>query len=244
MLLMGFWTDAVLHAVLPRSCVHCREDLGFREAGPLCAACAAALPPAPEPACVRCGAALGVRRDFCGACAGRLFSCRLIRAACAHRGAAASLVHAFKFRGLRDAARAAGRALARDVARRPELRGADALAPVPLHARRARERGYNQAELIARELSAATGLPLLDALERRRGGGPSWRLGRAGRREELAGAFGPRPGADVAGLRILLVDDVCATATTLEECAKALRAAGAADVRGCAFARAGRFISS
>jgi len=241
---MGFWTEAVLHAVLPRACVHCRADLAFRDAGPLCPACAAALPPAPEPACVRCGAWLGARRDFCGACAGRLFACRLIRSACAHRGSAASLVHAFKFRGLPDAARAAGRALAADLGRRPELRGADALVAVPLHARRARERGYNQAELIAREVAAATGIPLLDALERRRGGGPSWRLGRAGRREELAGAFAVRPDADVRGRGILVVDDVCATATTLEECAKALRAAGAADVRGAAFARAGRFTSS
>jgi ComF family protein len=240
---MGFWVEAVLHAVLPRSCVHCREDLAFGDAGPLCPACAAALPPPPEPACGRCGAWLGARRDFCGACAGRLFSCRLIRAACAHRGAAASLVHAFKFRGLPAAARAAGRILARDIARRPELRGADALAPVPLHARRARERGYNQAELIAREVSAATGIPMLDALERLRGGGPSWRLGRAGRRAELAGAFGLRAGTDVDGLRLILIDDVCATATTLEECAKALRAGGAADVRACAFARAGRFTS-
>jgi predicted amidophosphoribosyltransferase len=241
---MGFWTEAALHLVLPRACVHCREDLPFGDYGPLCARCSAALPPAPDPGCVRCGAWLGVRRDFCGACAGRLFSCRIIRAACAHRGPAAALVHAFKFRGLPDAARAAGRALAADLKRRPELRGADAVAAVPLHARRARERGYNQAELIAREVAAAAGLPLLDALERRRGGGPSWRLGRAGRREELAGAFAARPEADVRGLRLLVVDDVCATSTTLEECAKALRAAGAADVRGCAFARAGRFTSS
>lgn len=243
MLRMGFWTETVLHVVLPRACVHCRQDLAFGDDGPLCPACAAALPPAPDPACVRCGAALGARRDFCGACAGRLFYCRLIRAACAHRGPAAALVHAFKFRGLPDAARAAGRVLAADLARRPELGGADALIPVPLHPRRALERGYNQAELIAREAAATTGLPLLNALERRRGGGPSWRLGRADRRAELSGAFTLRPGADVRGLRLLVIDDVCATATTLEECAKALRAAGAADVRGGAFARAGRFIS-
>jgi ComF family protein len=241
---MGFWTEALLHVVLPRACVHCREDLAFGDEGPLCPADLAALPPAPDPACVRCGGALGARRVFCGGCAGRLFACRLIRAACAHRGPAASLVHAFKFRGLPAAAREAGRALARDLARRPELGRADAVVPVPLHPRRARERGYNQAELVAREVAAAAGLPLLAALERRRGGGPSWRLGRSGRRAELAGAFAARAGARVAGLRVLLIDDVCATGTTLEECARALRGAGAADVAGAAFARAGRFISS
>jgi ComF family protein len=241
---MGFWTEAVLHAVLPRACVHCRADLAFGDGGPLCPPCSAALPAAPEPACARCAGALGVRRDFCGSCAGRLFSCRLIRAACAHRGPAASLVHAFKFRGLRSAARAAGLAMARDLARRPELSRVDVVAAVPLHARRERARGYNQAELLARELARELGLPLVDALVRPRGGAPSWSLGRAGRRASLSGAFAARPEAGLDGRRVLLVDDVCATGTTLEECARALRAAGAADVVGCAFARAGRAIFS
>jgi predicted amidophosphoribosyltransferase len=239
---VGSWTEAVLHVLLPRACAHCRGDLPLGVRPPLCAPCAAALPPAPDPACLRCGASLGARRDFCSACAGRLFACRLIRAACAHRGPAASLVHAFKFRGSPSAARAAGAEMSRALARRPELSGFDALVFVPLHPRRLRERGYNQAELLARELGAARGLPLLDLLERRRAAAPSWRLGRAGRRASLAGAFAVRPGAEraAAGRRLLLVDDVCASATTLEECALALRRAGAADACGAVFARAGR----
>ncbi len=241
---MGFWTEAVWHLALPRACAHCRVDLAFRADEPLCPACAARLPAAPDPACLRCGGALGARRDFCAACTGRLFCCRLIRAACAHRGPAASLVHAFKFRGQRDAARLAGRVLAAQVRRRPELRGFDAVVAVPASPRRERERGYNQAEIIAREVAAAAGVALLDALERRRAAAPMWRLGREDRRARLAGAFAPRPQARVAGLKILLVDDVCATATTLEECARALRAAGAADARAAVFARAGAFISS
>lgn len=236
------WLELVLHAVLPRACAHCRADLASDADDALCAACAAALPPPPSPACGRCAGALGSRRDFCGACSGRLFACRLIRAATAHRGPAASLVHAFKFRGFPSAARAAGRAMARDFARRPELSGFDALVPVPLHPRRERERGYNQALVLARELGAATGLPVLDLLERPRPAGPSWRLDREGRRAELAGAFAARAGTArrPEGLRLLVVDDVCATATTLEECARALRRAGARDAAGYAFARAGR----
>ena len=238
---MSFWIEAPLHVLLPRACAHCRCDLPFREEGPLCAACADAVPPPPDPACARCAAALGARRDYCGACAGRLFACRLIRAAAAHRGPAASLVHAFKFRGSPAAARAAGRLMARDFARRPELSGFDALVPVPLHPRRERERGYNQAEILARELGAATGLPLLHLLERPRGAAPSWSLRRDARREELAGAFTARAGDGARGKRLLLVDDVCASATTLEECALALRRAGAVDAAACVFVRAGRF---
>ncbi|MFI5350840.1 MAG: ComF family protein [Elusimicrobiota bacterium] len=239
---MGFWSETILHVLLPRACAHCRQDMPFQAVEPLCAACAAALPLPPDPACVRCGAALGARRGFCAACSGRLFACRLTRAAVSYRGPAASLVHAFKFRGLPGAARAAGRVMAADFARRSELAGFDALVPVPLHPRRERERGYNQALLLARELGAASGLPVLELLERRKAAAPAWRLGRAARRAELSGSFGPRGGGGAQGRRLLLVDDVCASATTLEECALALRRAGARDVAGYAFARAGRFI--
>lgn len=239
---MGTFWEIALDVMLPRACAHCRADLR-RACGPLCGACAAALPPPPEPACVRCVGRREGPSPFCAACAGRRFSCRLIRASTAHRGPAASLVHAFKFRGSRPAARAAGRAMAAALTLHPELSGFDALAAVPIHARRERERGYNQAELIAREIAAASGLPLLDALERARASAPSWTLRRPERRAELAGSFRPRAEAAglVAGKRVLLIDDVSATGTTLEECAAALLAAGARDVAGYAFARAGSF---
>ena len=232
--------ETVLDLLLPRACAHCRDYLAKSD-GPLCRACAAALPPPPEPACVRCGGRRGFAAPFCSECAGRRFSCRLIRAASSHRGPAASLVHAFKFRGSRQSAVAAGREMVRALRLRPELAGFDAVVPVPAHARRERERGYNQAEVLAREVAAATGLPLLDALERERAGAPSWRLGKLERRRELAGAFAAKAGAAalVAGLRVLIVDDVAATGTTFEACAEALRAAGASDAAGFAFARGG-----
>jgi predicted amidophosphoribosyltransferase len=234
---VGRLWDAVWDALLPRACAHCRRDA----AGPLCPPCARALPPPPEPGCARCAGTRGAA-PLCRDCAGGTFACRLVRAAHSHRGPAAALVHAFKFRGCRDAAIDAGRRMALDFATRPELSGADAVTPVPLRPSRLRERGYNQAEELAREIAAAAALPLLDALERRRGARPSWRLGRLDRRRELAGAFAVRRGAEsaVAGRRVLIVDDVASTGTTLEECARALREAGAADAVGYAFTRAGR----
>ncbi|MBI4371786.1 MAG: ComF family protein [Elusimicrobia bacterium] len=236
---MAFWGEVLLHVLLPRACLRCGEDLPFGNEGPLCAR--EVLAPPPEPACVRCGGQPGGGRSLCRACSGRLFACRLVRAACAHQGAAAALVHAFKFRGFRCAARAAGRAMSRGLARRPELAGFDGLVAVPLHPRREQARGYNQAELLGREVAAEAGLPLLDLLERRRGAGPAWRIGRDARRRELAGAFAVKNGLGerARGRRLLLIDDVCASATTLEECARALRAAGAKDVGGYVFTRAG-----
>jgi ComF family protein len=124
-----------------------------------------------------------------------------------------------------------------------DFEGFDAVVPIPLHHRRERLRGYNQAELLAREIAASTGLPMKFLLARRRAAAPAWRLGKAGRQSELAGAFEARPESASAarGQRLLLIDDVCATGTTLEECAFALRRAGAVDVAAFVFARAGRF---
>lgn len=233
--------NAVLDLLLPRACAHCRADLRGAD-GPLCRTCSEDVPRPPEPACVRCGGRRRGPAPFCADCAGRRFSCRLIRAAAAHQGPAASLVHAFKFRGSAPAAKAAGRRMAAALTLHPELAGFDALIAVPMHPRRERERGYNQAELLARELAAATGLPLLSVLERTRAAAPSWTLRRVERRAELAGAYAARPEARglLAGKRVLIVDDVAATGTTLEECAAAARSAGAVDAAGYAFARAGK----
>ncbi len=214
----------------------------MRDQSPLCVSCTKALPAALKPACVRCGGFLGARRDFCGSCAGKLFACRVIRARSVHRGSAAALVHAFKFRGFPSAAREAGRLMTERFEHIPELAGFDALAAVPLHPRRRRERGYNQAELIARELAAHTAFPLIDPLERTRAAAPAWSLGRAARHNQLVGAFQVRDAVKplVANKRILLIDDVCASSTTLEECALALRRSGAKDIAGYVFTRAGR----
>ncbi|MEK7388093.1 MAG: phosphoribosyltransferase family protein [Elusimicrobiota bacterium] len=237
---MGLWWERFLDCLLPRACAHCREDLPHGT-GPLCAACADSLPEPPQPACVRCAGRRPGAAPFCPECAGRPFDCRLIRAAAGHRGSAASLVHAFKFRNSRSAARAAGRVMAAHFRVRPELSGFEALAAVPSHPRRQRERGYNQADILAREVAAASGLPLLETLERARAGTPAWRLGRRERRAELARSFATVRNARalIACRRILIIDDVAATGTTLEACAKALRAAGAADVAGYVFARSG-----
>lgn len=126
--------------------------------------------------------------------------------------------------------------MARALARLPEVRRFDLLVPVPLHPSRLRERGYNQALLLAREVSTASGRPVAEPLSRRFATKPQWNLGRSARRANLSGSFAAARGS-MKGLRVLLVDDVCTTSATLEECAKALRRAGAASVNALVFAR-------
>jgi ComF family protein len=115
----------------------------------------------------------------------------------------------------------------------------DVLAPVPLHLSRLRERGFNQALLLARESAGRLGA-VLDArlLVRIRATPPQVGLGEQARRRNLRGAIAVRGDRRVEGLRILLIDDVCTTTATADACSHALLAGGAAAVDVAVLARA------
>ena len=149
-------------------------------------------------------------------------------------GAAREAVHQLKYRGLRALAPVMGETMARrliDSSLRPDM-----LLAVPLHPRRLRERGHNQAELLAQAVDRRLGLGLdLSGLERVRHGAPQARA--ANLEERLASvdsAFRVR--ANVEALTVVVVDDVCTTGATLASCARALRQAGAREVWGLTFA--------
>ena len=113
---------------------------------------------------------------------------------------------------------------------RAELTGLEVVVPVPLHWLRRLGRGFNQAEEIARGLAAELGLPVVAALRRRRPTPHQSRLTRAARLRNLVAAFHVRRPATIRGRRVLLVDDVATTGSTIEASAAVLRAAGAAEV--------------
>ncbi len=117
-----------------------------------------------------------------------------------------------------------------------EISGPVPLAPVPVHRERLRERGYNQAEVIARALGGATGPPTADLLERARPTTQQHRLDRVARLANLRDAFTVHPGGRLPDA-LILVDDIVTTTATLEACAAVLRAAGVSDVYGFAVAR-------
>ena len=115
---------------------------------------------------------------------------------------------------------------------------ADVVRPVPLHRRRERERGYNQAALIAKPLAKRLGLPYKSVLLTRIRTRPEKHLLTLDEPwESVRGAFATRPGSQVDNLRVLLVDDVMTTGATLDSCARALKKAGAAAVLGLTVAR-------
>ena len=114
---------------------------------------------------------------------------------------------------------------------------ADFLIPVPLHSARYREREFNQADELAMLLSKRSGWPVLRALQRTRYTTTQTRLDRHERMENLRGAFRVRQTKAVSGRHLIVVDDVLTTGSTVDECARVLRKAGAASVRVMTVAR-------
>jgi ComF family protein len=193
------------------------------------------------PLCWGCAAPSGRGQPLCPTCRARLrwLGGQAVRvgavdvwAPLAYEGPARELVRALKYRA---AERLAAGMAAQVAATAPREFLAAPLVPVPLHRSRLRRRGFNQAELLARELARRCGLPLADCLERRRPRAPQAGRGRAERIGEHDGVE-PAEGSAVPE-RAVLVDDVVTTGATVAACARALRAAGAREVRCLAYAR-------
>ncbi len=127
-----------------------------------------------------------------------------------------------------------GRDLTRTVADMDDL---DVLTPVPLHRSRLRERGYNQSALLANVVGDQLGLPVVDALLRTRSTKQQALLSAGDRAENVDGAFAIAPGFNVAGRRIVLIDDVITSGSTINACARILVDHGAATVRAATLAR-------
>ena len=129
-----------------------------------------------------------------------------------------------------------GQLLARDLGERRLAETVDALVPVPLHRRRLRERGFNQAFEIARPVASATGLPLLvHGIRRRANTQPQSLLAAHERYRNLRGAFGIR--RSLKGMNVAIIDDVITTGATVNALAASLREAGADEIHAWALAR-------
>ncbi len=218
----------LVELLLPQRCVVCG-----RFGAALHATCIAALPGATPPRCGVCWAPLASATfDRCERCAEAPRAVAGLRAPYRLTGAVRTAVLEAKFRGVTQLLEPLAGAAAAVVPRGWEL---DAVIAVPLHPRRARRRGYDQAELIARTVARRLELPLEAAvLRRRRSTPPQAGLGAADRATNLRDAF------VVAGAPprvVLLVDDVTTTGSTFEAAAQALRAAGTERVYALALAR-------
>jgi ComF family protein len=229
--------DGLIAVVLAPHCLSCQLPLDEPTSGPICARCWASIPTFTPPLCARCGDPLASWRTI-SLDAGRCPRCRrtdsaiaVSRAVGPYAGSLREIVHALKYGGCRSLAAPLAsrmRASAADV-----LAAADVVVAVPLHRRRRRLRGFNQAD----EIAARLGVRVAPVLRRIRATPSQTDLPAARRHANMRGAFALRRGSSVAGLRIVLVDDVCTTGATLEACARVLRDAGAAEISALTAAR-------
>ena len=210
--------EGVLDLIFTPRCVECGDEGAY-----MCPACLGAVEPEPSPFEIGAGGAA-------------------IEARAVYRfeGAARKAVHQLKYQGVTSLAPSLGRLMAARLAQAAvtdEPAAAMVIAPVPLHRSRLRERGYNQAELLAKEVGRRTGAPVVARLLSRAASSPPQAQARSveDRIAAVRGAFRAAP--EAAGAAVLLVDDVCTTGSTLSACADALLGAGAARVTALTFAR-------
>lgn len=231
---------ALLDLLYPPFCTVCRAPAASGEV--LCEACRAKAPVINAPFCQVCSTPFSGQIDApftCGHCEKRSFH---FACAVSHRQSRESvreLVHQFKYSGKMHLLQPLGEWLAETlVDPRLHTPPCDRLVPVPLHPVRRRERGFNQAQLLAEDLARRSGLPVDNCLRRTRYTKSQTAFDRETRMENLRGAFQMRQNHDVSNLHLLLIDDVLTTGSTVDECARVLLGAGAASVRVATVARA------
>ncbi len=226
------------HFLAPPVCPACREALVEGPEG-VCPACFHSLGRLPEKRCPLCGGPLDTPLELCRECVQERRP--WVAAVCAfpYHGPVGDWLRALKYGGQL----AFVPPLAREMAHAWETYGRDRLdaqlvVPIPLHWRRIRERGFNQAGVLAEALSRELKIPYGEVLCRPLNTGHQARLKGESRRRNLRNAFRLRSGKDVRGLRILVVDDVFTTGATLTAACQALLDAGAAETAVLAAARA------
>jgi ComF family protein len=237
------WFDPLLDLVFPAVCPVCATRSDDRVHRPFCGPCWASLPIGLAPGCPVCGEPFpGLAGALpCDGCRRLPPAYAFARAVAPYRDGMREAIHAMKYGGRPVVAAPLGRLLAEaapGALPAPPGEWAEGLVPVPLHPVRLAERGFNQAELLSAPCGARWHLPVLGrVLVRTRPTPPQTDLDAAARRANVRDAFAvPRP-AEVAGRRLLLVDDVFTTGATAGAAARALRAAGAAAVGVIALAR-------
>ena len=233
--------NTLLDFLYPRACLGCGGAVSSDEHH-LCWDCVAGLVPVVDPYCEWCGDPVdGVvgHRYTCSMCRRHAPAFERARSGVRYRGAVRNALQRFKYNQDVSALPDLGRLLKACVDAHYRDVRLDAVAYVPLYPRRERRRTYNQSRLLAQELARAMGIPLATprCLRRVRETGTQTGLNARQRRENVRNAFAVGDVPWIEGRRLLLIDDVMTTGATVSECARALKAAGAAGVHVASVAR-------
>lgn len=221
--------DSILNLLFPVTCVVCRSPVLERRWGAACPECWLRLEPLEPPFCAQCGEPAPAIEGLCGLCRRGEHIFDFARSALLFTGTLREIIHHLKYTDRVSLANPLGDILKNCLNNEPFT--GNLIVPVPLHRRRERQRGFNQAELIAARL----GRHLTTRLLRRRKNTPSQTgLSRSERKRNLAGAFEVR--GHIRGT-VIIVDDVYTTGSTMNEIARTLKRAGAERVEVLTVAR-------
>ena len=231
---------ALKDILFPPACLICHARLNRQAGFLLCPGCADRIKLLEPPLCTCCGREFpdsAPGNHFCGTCQQQPPFFSKARAVIRYNEFSAPLIHASKYRG-QTAGRQTFVTLMRQAPAVRDLMRPDLIIPVPLHIKRLRERGFNQALLLARSFYPDMKKRIMpQLLIRNRWTTPQTNLNGSARRKNLAGAFlAPNP-AMIRAKKIILIDDVFTTGTTLNECARVLRRHGAREVEALTLAR-------
>jgi len=225
-------SDAILNILFPQACILCNAPVLERDYGPLCPLCWGQIKRLEPPFCPQCGIPESPAENIgglCSACRLQEYAFDFARSAFIFNDPLRDVIHHLKYADRVSFARPLGREL-RQCMDREGFQGS-VVVPVPLHRRRQRQRGFNQAELLAKML----GRKLDPRILRRRKNTPSQTgLSRSQRTLNLSGAFEVREAVPES---IVVVDDVFTTGSTLHEISKVLKRAGAKRVEVLTVAR-------
>ena len=228
------WLDAGLGFVYPEVCQICSLEPATPSAGFVGARCWQKVRFIRPPFCERCGLpyAGAITTAFeCGNCQALEFRFRHARSAVSANEFMLDIIHRYKYQRALWFEPFLADLLGREAAPVLAREQCALIVPVPLHSAKRREREFNQAERLAQCLSRATGIPMNTKLLRRvEPTRTQTVLTREQRAANVRNAFGPHPGAKLAGERVVVLDDVFTTGATTSECARVLRSLGASDV--------------
>lgn len=228
---------------LPR-CIACDGLLERHDFLPFCPSCLSGIRFIHSPLCPRCGVPFPVeesRNHLCGDCLAVERPYAVARSVGRYEGTLLEAIHRFKYRGRTGIGKIMGGIMADFAAGIWDMKVFERIVPVPLHRKRLRERGFNPSVILAREISKRFLIPLdFTSLCREISTPPQVGLDRKTRATNVQGAFAVKHPERIDGQRILLVDDVYTTGSTLAECARILIRSQAESVAILTLARAVR----
>jgi ComF family protein len=229
-------SQRVVDLVIPPLCLNCGSRLD-KISDLICDDCLGLLEPVDGDLCPKCGTPM--EEKLCAVCADTEFHFSLARAPWMFSGPVQVLIHKLKYDLYLSPVPFLARGMHTAFLSEPAFSGADVITAVPLHHTRKRERTFNQSELLAQTLSSSTGIPYADLVRRKIYTSSQTKLSKTKRQNNLRGAFAPIGKTAASYGKVILVDDVFTTGSTVNEVSQVLLDSGVKEVLVLTAARAG-----